>query len=154
MCVIILLKKLSFFQYLFRALKDAEKAIKLSKDWPKGYFRKGRALAGLNVSHSVCPLFVYCHSVCASLFFHFPSVSLSVSPSHPLPSPLGVQEVFCYTWSYNQTAMSYSSSVGPKPEEDMTRVFLWNWTQAVFCYTWFHNQTVVGPVLVQSQRKT
>ncbi|KAK7485878.1 hypothetical protein BaRGS_00022873 [Batillaria attramentaria] len=31
-----------------RALKDAEKAIKLAKDWPKGYFRKGRALAGLN----------------------------------------------------------------------------------------------------------
>ncbi|KAK7109416.1 uncharacterized protein [Littorina saxatilis] len=31
-----------------KALKDAEKAIKLSKDWPKGYFRKGRALAGLN----------------------------------------------------------------------------------------------------------
>ncbi|XP_076472899.1 uncharacterized protein LOC143302208 isoform X2 [Babylonia areolata] len=30
-----------------KALKDAEKAIKLSKDWPKGYFRKGRALAGL-----------------------------------------------------------------------------------------------------------
>lgn len=31
-----------------RALKDAEKAIRLAKDWPKGYFRKGRALAGLN----------------------------------------------------------------------------------------------------------
>ncbi|KAL8578467.1 hypothetical protein ACOMHN_028739 [Nucella lapillus] len=30
-----------------KALKDAEKAVKLSKDWPKGYFRKGRALAGL-----------------------------------------------------------------------------------------------------------
>ena len=35
---------------LFRALKDAEKAITLAKDWPKGYFRKGRALSGLRVS--------------------------------------------------------------------------------------------------------
>ncbi|KAJ8317156.1 hypothetical protein KUTeg_005060 [Tegillarca granosa] len=33
----------------FRALKDAEKAIHLSKEWPKGYFRKGRALAGLRM---------------------------------------------------------------------------------------------------------
>ncbi|XP_033756368.1 uncharacterized protein LOC117339098 [Pecten maximus] len=32
-----------------RALKDAEKAIYLSKEWPKGYFRKGRALAGLRM---------------------------------------------------------------------------------------------------------
>jgi len=30
-----------------KALRDAEKAIKLDKDWPKGYFRKGRSLAGL-----------------------------------------------------------------------------------------------------------
>ncbi|XP_064601686.1 uncharacterized protein LOC135467776 isoform X2 [Liolophura sinensis] len=30
-----------------KALRDAEKAILLSPDWPKGYFRKGRALAGL-----------------------------------------------------------------------------------------------------------
>ena len=34
----------------YRALKDAEKAISLAKDWPKGYFRQGRALAGLKVS--------------------------------------------------------------------------------------------------------
>ena len=34
----------------FRALKDAERAITLAKDWPKGYFRKGRALSGLRVS--------------------------------------------------------------------------------------------------------
>eukprot|EP00914_Ancora_sagittata_P033537 GHVO01067610.1.p1 GENE.GHVO01067610.1~~GHVO01067610.1.p1 ORF type:complete len:624 (+),score=59.61 GHVO01067610.1:89-1960(+) len=32
-----------------RALKDAEKAINLSPEWPKGYFRKGRALAGLKL---------------------------------------------------------------------------------------------------------
>lgn len=32
-----------------RALKDAERAILLQKDWPKGYFRKGRALAGLRM---------------------------------------------------------------------------------------------------------
>lgn len=30
-----------------KALRDANKAIDLSPDWPKGYFRKGRALAGL-----------------------------------------------------------------------------------------------------------
>ncbi|XP_055952324.1 uncharacterized protein LOC129988192 isoform X2 [Argiope bruennichi] len=30
-----------------KALKDAEKAIALSPVWPKGYFRKGRALLGL-----------------------------------------------------------------------------------------------------------
>ena len=35
--------------YIFRALKDAEKAISLADKWPKGYFRKGRALAGLRV---------------------------------------------------------------------------------------------------------
>lgn len=32
-----------------RALKDAEKAISLADKWPKGYFRKGRALAGLRM---------------------------------------------------------------------------------------------------------
>jgi len=38
----------------FRALKDAERAISLSRDWPKGYFRQGRALAGLKVSMDIC----------------------------------------------------------------------------------------------------
>ncbi|CAG5136004.1 unnamed protein product [Candidula unifasciata] len=32
-----------------RALRDAERAIKLDKEWPKGYFRQGRALAGLKM---------------------------------------------------------------------------------------------------------
>ncbi|XP_071947047.1 uncharacterized protein [Antedon mediterranea] len=32
-----------------KALEDAKKAIQLNKDWPKGYFRKGRALAGLKL---------------------------------------------------------------------------------------------------------
>ena len=33
-----------------RALSDAERAIFLAPGWPKGYFRKGRALAGMKVS--------------------------------------------------------------------------------------------------------
>ncbi|CAH1783255.1 unnamed protein product [Owenia fusiformis] len=32
-----------------KALKDADKAIALDSDWPKGFFRKGRALAGLKL---------------------------------------------------------------------------------------------------------
>lgn len=40
----------TFLCFMFRALKDAERAIALAPDWPKGYFRKGRALAGLKVS--------------------------------------------------------------------------------------------------------
>lgn len=32
-----------------KALKDAEKAISLAKSWAKGYFRQGRALAGLKM---------------------------------------------------------------------------------------------------------
>ncbi|XP_070540536.1 uncharacterized protein [Ptychodera flava] len=32
-----------------KALKDADRAISLAKEWPKGYFRKGRALAGLKL---------------------------------------------------------------------------------------------------------
>ncbi|XP_033119432.1 heat shock protein sti1 homolog [Anneissia japonica] len=32
-----------------KALEDAKKAIQLNKEWPKGYFRKGRALAGLKL---------------------------------------------------------------------------------------------------------
>ena len=32
-----------------RALKDANKVISLTSEWPKGYFRKGKALAGLKV---------------------------------------------------------------------------------------------------------
>lgn len=40
-----------------RALKDANKVVSLASDWPKGYFRKGKALAGLKVSmHYYWPL--------------------------------------------------------------------------------------------------
>lgn len=35
---------------MIRALSDAEKAIYLEPLWPKGYFRKGRALSGLKVN--------------------------------------------------------------------------------------------------------
>ena len=36
-----------------RAIQDADKAILLSPQWPKGYFRRGRALLGLSVSISL-----------------------------------------------------------------------------------------------------
>ena len=39
------------FALFLRALRDADKAISIASDWPKGYFRKGRALAGLKVSN-------------------------------------------------------------------------------------------------------
>jgi hypothetical protein len=46
-----------------RALEDAEKAIALEPQWPKGYFRKGRALFGLKVSsplsHEIPPEISY-----------------------------------------------------------------------------------------------
>ena len=32
-----------------KALQDADVAISLAQDWPKGYFRRGRALTGLKV---------------------------------------------------------------------------------------------------------
>ena len=32
-----------------KALQDADVAISLAPDWPKGYFRRGRALSGLKV---------------------------------------------------------------------------------------------------------
>ena len=42
-----------------KALKDADKAITLAAEWPKGYFRKGRALAGLKVSTPFIPIKPY-----------------------------------------------------------------------------------------------
>ena len=39
------------FALFLRALRDADKAINIASDWPKGYFRKGRALAGLKASN-------------------------------------------------------------------------------------------------------
>ena len=38
------------FFFIFSALRDAESAIRLAAQWPKGYFRKGRALTGLEVN--------------------------------------------------------------------------------------------------------
>lgn len=37
------------FICVFRALADANRAISIAPDWPKGYFRKGKALVGLKV---------------------------------------------------------------------------------------------------------
>ena len=37
-----------------KALQDADVAISLAPDWPKGYFRRGRALAGLKVGNWTC----------------------------------------------------------------------------------------------------
>lgn len=36
------------------ALADAERAIQLAPDWPKGYFRKGSALMGMKVGTACC----------------------------------------------------------------------------------------------------
>ena len=41
---------LAHLSCMHRALEDACNAISLKADWPKGYYRKGRALAGLKVS--------------------------------------------------------------------------------------------------------
>ena len=49
--IIYLLLLLGMFVFCyFRALSDADNCIELATEWPKGYFRKGRALAGLKVS--------------------------------------------------------------------------------------------------------
>ena len=40
---------LCMLSFNFRALEDSDAAIELSPEWPKGYFRKGRALTGLKV---------------------------------------------------------------------------------------------------------
>ncbi|GCB68495.1 hypothetical protein scyTo_0013836, partial [Scyliorhinus torazame] len=45
------------------ALEDAETSIRLAADWPKGYFRKGRALLGIKVS-----VLIHCRLPCASLW--------------------------------------------------------------------------------------
>lgn len=37
-----------------QALADAERAIQLAPDWPKGYFRQGSALMGMKVGKSCC----------------------------------------------------------------------------------------------------
>ena len=34
---------------LFSALQDATEALRINEDWPKGHFRKGKALVGLKV---------------------------------------------------------------------------------------------------------
>ncbi len=36
------------------ALEDANAALRLDSSWPKGYYRQGRAYAGLKVSQYTC----------------------------------------------------------------------------------------------------
>ena len=50
-----------------RAFKDAESATVLAAQWPKGYFRKGRALTGLEVSD--CSFDVIIHQTSPALFY-------------------------------------------------------------------------------------
>ena len=57
-----------------KALQDANVAITLAPDWPKGYFRRGRALAGIKVVTASYPIIPSHPSYCIS--------------SHPVPSYL------------------------------------------------------------------
>ena len=41
---------------LYRALQDTDTAIKLKEEWPKGHFRRGKALMGLGVCYLVLRL--------------------------------------------------------------------------------------------------
>ncbi len=36
---------------IIRGLSDADSAIQLKSDWPKGHFRRGKALIGLKVCY-------------------------------------------------------------------------------------------------------
>ena len=54
--------------YLCRALADANSALRIDVTWAKGFYRRGRGLAGLKVS-SVCVCVVVCvcsytHALC------------------------------------------------------------------------------------------
>jgi len=43
------MSRIIFIFLYFRALTDSDSAIRLAPEWPKGFFRKGRALTGLKV---------------------------------------------------------------------------------------------------------
>lgn len=46
-----------------KALQDADVAISLAPDWPKGYFRRGRALAGLKVQSNELTMKIYVNNL-------------------------------------------------------------------------------------------
>ena len=48
------------------ALEDAKAALHLDSSWPKGYYRQGRAYAGLKVSiiYNILLLFLYLTCTC------------------------------------------------------------------------------------------
>ena len=66
--------------FYFRALKDAEKAISLAKTWAKGFFRQGRALAGLKVSGIVVVFIADKIGSCGNAHFWANIKNIFVSP--------------------------------------------------------------------------
>lgn len=48
-CTLLIIIVIYYIMY-FSALQDATDSLKLKPDWPKGFFRKAKALAGLKVS--------------------------------------------------------------------------------------------------------
>lgn len=47
-----------FIVFVCRALSDANSALKIDTTWAKGYFRKGRALAGLKVREKLLYMYI------------------------------------------------------------------------------------------------
>ena len=69
-----------------KALQDADVAISLAPDWPKGYFRRGRALAGLKVLTSA--IFSGVLGNGRLLRFCFAALDCWLRKLAPLPQPI------------------------------------------------------------------